>query len=43
MDFSHKLIYCLVVYGDADIVSIPIKDNLTKGDTDGNDMYKTPK
>ena len=43
MDFSHKLVYCLVVNRDTDIVSIPIKNNLTKGDTDGNDMYETSK
>ena len=43
MDFGHNLVYYLVVDRDADVVGIPIKDNLTKGDTDGNDMYKTSK
>ena len=43
MDFGHDLVDCLSVNEDTDIVSVPIKDNLAKGDTDGNDMYKTSK
>ena len=43
MDFGHELIYCLSVNRDTDIVSVPINDNLKKGDADGNDMYETSK
>ena len=40
MDFCHKLVYCLIVDGDAHVIGIPIKDDLKEGDTDGKEMYK---
>ena len=41
MGFGYQLVYCLIVDRGADVVGIPIKDDLTKGDTDWDDMYET--
>ena len=40
MNFCHKLIYCLIIDDYADIVGVPVENDLKKSDTDGNQMYK---
>ncbi len=41
MYFCQQLICCLIVDEDADIIGIPVENDLTKSDTDGDQMYET--
>ena len=43
MNLCHKLVHCLIVDGDAHVISVPIEDDLKKSEADGKQMYKASK